>query len=257
MIMNKKTSPLKDKPLRLAGQSLQEEIDKIINDKALNYMLAPVFFISLVIYEWLRYIQDSVPSPKSIFTLALLAIAATIFSAFKIIKFRTKVKNMRLGLDGEKAVGQELEKLRTQGCMVYHDIVGDNFNIDHVVVSDKGIFLIETKTYSKPNLVNPKVRYEKGSLTIDGLGDMSKIITQVKASSTWLKRTLEESTGKTFLIKPVILFPGWYVESPNDSEIWVLEPKQFPYYIGKKKEIVSLEDKKLAAYHLSRYIRTL
>lgn len=112
-----------------------------------------------------------------------------------------------------------MEKLRTQGCMVFHDIVGEDFNIDHVVVSDKGIFLIETKTYSKPNLVNPKVNYKKGKLTIDGLGDMSKIITQVKASSTWLKRTLEESTGKTFLIKPVILFPGWYVNSPEDSEI--------------------------------------
>ena len=75
--------------------------------------------------------------------------------------------------------------------------------------------------------------------------------------STWLKRTLEESTGKTFLIKPVILFPGWFVDSPKDSEIWVLEPKQFPYYISKKKEILSLENKKLAAYHLSRYIRAL
>ncbi len=28
---------------------------------------------------------------------------------------------------------------------------------------------------------------------------MSKIITQLKASSTWLKRTLEESTGKKIL----------------------------------------------------------
>ncbi|MCH7614068.1 MAG: NERD domain-containing protein [Candidatus Marinimicrobia bacterium] len=170
---------------------------------------------------------------------------------------RKKIKKMRLGLEGEKVVGQELEKLRTQGCMVFHDIVGENFNIDHVVISDKGIFLIETKTYSKPNLVNPKVNYKNGKLVIDGLGDMSKIINQVKASSTWLKRTLEESTGKIFLIKPVILFPGWYVNSPEDSEIWVLEPKQFPYYLSKKKEIVSREDKKLAAFHLSRYIRAL
>jgi len=255
--MDKKVSPLKDKPLRLAGQSLQEEIDKTINEQALNFILLPVFFISLTIYEWIRYMQGIAPTVKSITLLAITSVIVTIFCVLKLLKFRKKVKNMRLGLDGEKVVGQELEKLRTQGCMVFHDIVGDNFNIDHVVVSDKGIFLVETKTYSKPNRVNLKVRYEKGQLTIDGLGDMSKIITQVKASSTWLKRTLEESTGKTFLIKPVILFPGWFVESPNDSEIWVLEPKQFPYYISKKKEIVSLEDKKLAAYHLSRYIRAL
>ena len=255
--MDKKTSPLKDKPLRLAGQSLQEEINKTINDQALNFILLPVFFISLTIYEWIRFLQEITPTLKSISLLASMAIIVSILCIFKLIKLRKKVKNMRLGVDGEKVVGQELEKLRTQGCMVFHDIVGDNFNIDHVVVSDKGIFLVETKTYSKPNRVNPKVRYEKGQLTIDGLGDMSKIITQVKASSIWLKRTLEESTGKTFLIKPVILFPGWFVDSPKDSEIWVLEPKQFPYYISKKKEILSLENKKLAAYHLSRYIRAL
>lgn len=248
-----KNSPLKGKPLRLAGQSLQEEIDTIINDKALTYIIAPVFLLAAAAYEWIRYFQESPPSPLP---LTIAALLVTGYSIPKLIKFRKKVKNMRLGLDGEKAVGQELEKLRAQGCMVFHDIVGDNFNIDHVVVSDKGIFLIETKTYSKPNTVKPRVRYTKSQLIVDGLGDMSKIITQVQASSTWLKRMLEESTGKPFLIKPVVLFPGWYVESPNDSAIWVLEPKLFPHYIKNKKDILSKEDKKLAAYHISRYIRT-
>ena len=101
-----KISPLKDKPLRLAGQSLQEEIDKIINDHALNYILAPVFLISLTIYEWLRYIQGTAPTIKSITFLAVLAVIVTIVCALKLLKFRKKVKNMRLGLDGEKAVGQ-------------------------------------------------------------------------------------------------------------------------------------------------------
>jgi hypothetical protein len=252
--MDKKISPLKAKPLRQPGQSVQEEIDKIIDDQFMPYLLTAVFFLMIATYEWIRLYQDLKPQPILI---SIFAVITIIFCGFKFVKLKQKVKYLKQGRDGEKIVGQELEKLRTQGCMVFHDIVGDNFNIDHVVVSDKGIFLVETKTYSKPNRVNPKVRYEKGNLSIDGLGDMSKIITQVKASSTWLKRTLEESTGKTFLIKPVILFPGWFVESPNDSEIWVLEPKQFPYYISKKKEIVSLEDKKLAAYHLSRYIRAL
>ncbi len=252
--MDKKVSPLKAKPLRQPGQSVQEEIDKIIDEKGTSYILGSVVLLMVAALEWLKWFNVSPPQP---IPMTIIAIGVTIYSAYKIVKLKKKIKNLKQGRDGERIVGQELEKLRTQGCMVFHDIVGDNFNIDHVVVSDKGIFLVETKTYSKPNRVNPKVRYQKGELTIDGLGDMSKIITQVKASSTWLKRTLEESTGKTFLIKPVILFPGWFVESPNDSEIWVLEPKQFPYYINKKKEIVSLEDKKLAAYHLSRYIRAL
>ena len=252
--MGKKISPLKAKPLRLPGQSVQEEIDKILDEKILFYVMMIFILSFLTAWNWYIWYQDTIPHPLGMTMISLPIIIICVIRHIVVFK---QLKNLRLGRDGERVVGQELEKLRTQGCMVFHDIVGDNFNIDHVVVSDKGIFLVETKTYSKPNLVNPKVHYEKGKLSIDGLGDMSKIITQVKASSTWLKRTLEESTGKIFLIKPVILFPGWFVESPNNSEIWVLEPKQFPFYIDKKKELVSKEDKKLAAYHLSRYIRAL
>lgn len=252
--MDKKTSPLKAKPLRHPGQSVQEEIDKIIDEKIGSYLMMIAMMLFLTFYHWYIWDKDYIPNPIGV---SLITIPIIIYCLFKAIIAHKNLKNLKLGRDGEKVVGQELEKLRTQGCMVFHDIVGDNFNIDHVIISDKGIFLVETKTFSKPNLVNPKVNYEKGKLTIDGLGDMSKILDQVRASSTWLKRTLEESTGKIFLIKPVILFPGWYVNSPEDSEIWVLEPKQFPYYLSKKKEIVSREDKKLAAFHLSRYIRAL
>jgi hypothetical protein len=38
-------------------------------------------------------------------------------------------------------------------------------------------------------------------------------VIQVNSASTWLQNTLKASTGKTFTVKPVILFPGWFVES--------------------------------------------
>lgn len=253
--MNKKKSPLKDKPLRLAGQSVQEQLDKLIDDKFMNYVLVAAAMFGLTLYEWSRWYLKTPYNPTllSVFTVPII-----FYCVYKIISMRDEIRNLKLGRDGERAVGQELEKLRTQGCMVFHDIVADNFNIDHVVVSDKGIFLVETKTWSKPtNRVNPQVHYKNEKLLIDGLGDMSKILIQVKAASKWLRRTLQESTGKTFLIKPVILFPGWYVNAPTDTEIWVLEPKQLPQLVWDKKQLLSKEDKKLAAFHLSRYIRAL
>jgi hypothetical protein len=38
------------------------------------------------------------------------------------------------GREGEKAVGQYLERLRARGYQVLHDIPGENFNIDHVLI---------------------------------------------------------------------------------------------------------------------------
>lgn len=148
--------------------------------------------------------------------------------------------------------------LREDGCIVFHDIVGDKFNIDHVVISEKGIYCIETKTYSKPSTGNPGVHFNGQTLRIDGLGGKNEILTQVTAASTWLKRTLKESTGKDFAIRPVILFPGWMVNNENSfKEIWVLEPKAFPSFLKSQNDSIAYEDKKLTAFHLSRYIRTL
>lgn len=72
------------------------------------------------------------------------------YALFDLYRIRQTIKRLRMARDGEKAVGQYLSDLREQGCRVYHDVIGQGFNIDHVIICDRGIFTIETKTYSKP-----------------------------------------------------------------------------------------------------------
>lgn len=80
---------------------------------------------------------------------------------------------------------------------------------------------------------------------------------QARAQSSWLQRLLAESTGKAFPVRPVVLFPGWFIEDSRASrrDLWVLEPKALPAFLQQEKAVASMEDVKLAAYHLSRYIR--
>ncbi len=252
--MVQKKSPLKDKPLRQPGQSVQEELDKLVDDKLMPYVIASCLFIAMAVQQWLAHFNNTPPKPVLASLLALSAITYTIYLFFKN---KNNIKNLKLGRDGEKAVGQFLEVLREDGAIVFHDIVGIGFNIDHIVISEKGIYCIETKTYSKPANGNSKVHFNGQTLRIDGIGGKNEILTQVRAAATWLKRTLRDSTGKDFDIKPVILFPGWFVEANNQSGTWVLEPKSLPKYVTNQKTILTREDKKLAAYHLSRYIRSL
>ena len=252
--MDAKKSPLKDKPLRQAGQSVQEELDNIVDDKLFLYLIAPLIAFLYALLEWERYLYPAEPNPL---IATFMAVGITIYYAIKIFRLRREIQALKLGRDGEKAVGQYLEILREERCMVFHDIVGNNFNIDHIVVSEKGIYLIETKTYSKPDTEKPQVHYKNGVLTIDSLGDKSKILEQVAASSQWLRETLKESTGKDFQIRPVVLFPGWWIDTDDFKNIWILNPKGFPKFLENAKEQLTKEDKKLVAYHLSRYIRAL
>ena len=162
------------------------------------------------------------------------------------------------GREGERAVGQYLEKLRSDGCVVFHDIVAKNFNLDHVIVSKKGIYTIETKTYSKPEKGEAKILFDGEKLSIQGTGSYNQPVIQVNSAATWLKNTLEASTGKTFKVKPVILFPGWFVESTaqgKKSNTWVLNPKALPAYMKNQPELLTQEEAQMAVFHLCRYVR--
>ena len=252
--MSLKKSPLKDKPLRQPGQSVQEELDKILEDKLLPYVVASAFLLSLAVQQWIAHLNQTPPQPIFATVLAILAIGYTtyLFSTYK-----KTIRNLKQGRDGEKAVGQFLEILREDGCVVFHDIIGNGFNIDHVVISEKGIYCIETKTWSKPTSGSPMIHFDGSTLKVDSIGDKSEVLTQINSASKWLQSTLSESTGKTYDVNPVVLFPGWYINSKQHSKIWVLEPKALRAFIAKQNPSIKTEDKKLAAFHLSRYIRSL
>jgi hypothetical protein len=78
----------------------------------------------------------------------------------RISGIRARVRQLKLGRDGERCVGQFLERLRDGGGQVFHDIPGDSFNLDHVVICGYGIYAIETKTFNKP--------WPKATVTVEG-----------------------------------------------------------------------------------------
>jgi hypothetical protein len=53
------------------------------------------------------------------------------------------------GARGEQIIGENLNKFRDQGFAVLHDrrIPGSKANIDHIVISHAGVFVIDTKHY--------------------------------------------------------------------------------------------------------------
>jgi len=81
-------------------------------------------------------------------------------------------------------------------------------------------------------------------------------VVQAKAQASWLSDLLHKSTGKAFHVKPILVFPGWWVESKNMKEIWVLNPKGIDTFLSNEGDTLTKEDAALISYHLSRHIRT-
>ena len=139
---------------------------------------------------------------------------------------------------------------------MFHDIPGQGFNLDHVVISPHGVYAIETKTLSKP-WPKAAITVEGDSLRVAGHLPDRDPIQQVTCAARWLECLLEQSTGKRFVVRGVVVFPGWYVEQRSErGPVWVLEPKMLPGFIEKEPISVSPEDVALAAFHLSRYVRS-
>ena len=256
VIVSKTTtrSPLKDKPLRLPGQSVEEERERVIENNVVQPMMLALFMGLVALLEWWRTYTNMKPSPV-VFSIA--ALGAIAYAAIRFWRSVPALRNLRQALEGERAVGQFLERLRESGYHVFHDVVGTGFNVDHVLIGPAGVFTVETKTWSKPVRGSARVVFDGESLTVAGSSPDRDPVVQGKAQAGWVRSMLSESTGREFSVRPVIVFPGWYVENVKGSfkNVWVLEPKALPTFLNNEQRRMTPEDIKLASYHLSRLIR--
>lgn len=249
-------SPIKDKPLRNPGQSLERRTQDVLWDEAFLYFMGALFLVVFAGLEWWRAVSELPPAPGAATVVAALGVGVAIWRVRKAFK---KIKRMRQGLDGERAVGQFLESLRESGARVFHDIPGPDFNLDHVVIHVTGIYVIETKTWSKPDRGEARLLFDGSTIKKKGAPTTDAPVIQVRAAKQWLTGVLEESTGRRFPIRPVVVFPGWYIEPTAEakrSDVWVLNPKALPTFIGNSAGQLSSEEVSLCAFHLSRFVRT-
>ena len=247
-------SPLKDPPLRLPGQSLVEERERLIEDKLLFPMLVALLLVIMAGLEWWRYLMPQPPHPWLWMAIAAAGLAWCVWRVRRVLPI---LKQLRQGIEGERSVGQSLERLRASGCEILHDLIGQDFNVDHVVIGPAGVFTIETKTWSKPARGEARIRFDGERLLVGDRQPDRDPIGQARAQASWVRDLLAQSTGRKFDVRPVIIFPGWFVEQTAGSkrEVWVLNPKVLQSFLDHETRKLSDEDVRLASFHLSRFVR--
>ena len=219
--------------LRSPGQSLLNQIDKLNQEITicLVYLLFVPVFIYAVYISFL-YFDKQTFSP---FVLKLVTALILVFVGYclcRLTRLLHQRRLLRLGYDGEVAVGQELNQLLRDGYHVYHDFPAGNFNIDHIVVGTKGVFAVETKARSKPNSNQRKedatVEYNGKVLFFPNWTD-KKIIEQTRLQAKWLSEWLGNAIGEPVVARGIVALPGWFVKRTSHNGIAVVNPKQFPY----------------------------
>lgn len=258
--MDKKSSetksPLKDSPLRNPGQSVEEQRNDLLYDKVLAPALMAMVLVLLAGLEWWRYFF---PSPATPYSYTVVAAVGIGYAVFRIVRAKPQLDALKQARDGEMFVGQFLDRLSKDGFHVFHDLIGNDFNVDHVLVGPAGIFTVETKTFRKPTRGNAKVTFDGENILVNGFRPDRNPVTQARAQANWLRNLVLESTGRKVAVRSVGFFPGWWVDPTPPSlkhEVWVLEPKALPAFLAQERETLKPEDVNLMSYHISRYVRT-
>ena len=222
-MQERRTTPLKKPPVRNPGEGLDAEMADLRELKLFPYIVASTMTVAFAVVEWIQWLN----TPRQPWWLTITAIGVIIFTYVRFRRVRARYRDLKLGRDGEKAVGQYLERLRTDGFAVLHDIPGDGFNLDHVLVSTRGIFVVETKTLRKTDDRQATLRFDGTDVRVAGHALPRNPVPQVRANMAWLATLLEEETSRRFAVRGVVLFPGWFVESTPGApgDVWVLEPK--------------------------------
>jgi len=223
--------PFTETLLRSPGQSLLKKIDFLnqeITIYAVYLFLFPIFLHATYISH--LYFNKRIHSLLGLLILCALAMGLLVYSLYKLTVYLRQRRLLRLGYDGEVAVGQQLNQLLRDGYHVYHDFPADKFNIDHIVVGKKGIFAVETKARSKPNSDRRKedatVEYNGKVLHFPKWTD-TETIAQAERQSSWLSKWIGSAIGEPVVARGIVALPGWYVNRTSSDGIPVVNPKQF------------------------------
>jgi len=136
-----------------------------------------------------------------------------------------------LGRDGEKSMAQYLNSVSREGkdIYIYHDIVNQNngnpYNIDHIVVSREGIFIIDTKTYSKQKNITNTIESKDGFLYKNKQKISDNLPLKIKNQSQWLRSELRKKLGVDYEITRIIAFIGWYVSGEKIDNTYIANAK--------------------------------
>ena len=235
--------PFSDRLLRSPGEGLRREIQDL-NDEITAFMTsASIIPLLLTCVYVIRLISEKERNGTGNLLL-ILGLGFTGYLVWKVLKLLERRKSLRIGLGGEMATGEELNRLMLDGYRVYHDFPAHRFNIDHILVGAPGVFAVETKAHSKGSRGN---RTAEATVTYDGESlafpswVTSEPVDQAKTQAVWLSKWLSGAVGDPVKVSPMVTIPGWYIQRKSPSGIPVLNPKQVKAYLDGNKEAVLSE----------------
>ena len=204
---------------------------------------------------WVTAVFLSLASAFGLSVLALrnivlaLAVAGTlVLVAFWVCRAVPKISNWKLGAAGEYITEQHLaDAMRRDDWHVFHGFRPDNYgDIDHIVVSPKGVFVIEVKALRGEKVLHN----DKGELSLDGKPLRKwNPVDQVEENASKLRVWIEKEVKLTVPVRSIVCFPDKIV-SFSKSGVWasgviVMNPENLTTFFQRTRDSDSMTKEKI------------
>lgn len=226
--------PFTEQPLRLAGESTREKADELFEDG-----FQDMLFI-LLLCPFAGWVFSQLPGRNrgmvGIIGFVLVSIVAGIvaFRALKKIKLSWQY---RLGAKGEQVVGRELDRLIAQGYRVFHDMPFVGWNIDHVVVGPRGVFVVETKAWRKPAKttdLKAEIVLDGDALILPGNRTSRKALVEAARNADSLGKWIAKVSAEQVAVVPAVALPGWSLSIKRYGEVAVYSATNMSDHLPKR-----------------------
>jgi hypothetical protein len=215
----------------LPGQQLMARVtdhgDEMVFATMLMYFSIPLM---LCIWALNRVQWDNVRFGFGEGLFAFAAVALFLLGFRSFIRHWDARNKARDGLVAEQMTGQLLNRLIGPNCIVAHDLPCDGFNIDHIVITPRAVYAVETKSFRKPRGSSDdshyKVSFDGEALQFPDWSDIGPIV-QARRQAQWLARYLRESLARDIPVVPAVALPGWFIErteASKQSDVRVFTP---------------------------------
>lgn len=229
-------SPLTEKLAHLPGEQLRQRMDDLGNTMEAHIVqlliLGPLALLAILLprVQWANLRLSSLD-----WAVILTAFVACLWNVKRLVPLWRERRKSREGMHAEIAVAQQLDRLQAQDCLVLHDIPAKDFNLDHVVVGQSAVFMVETKSRRKQGegKTSANVAYDGKVLKFPTWPE-TKPLEQARAQARWLADYLRSETGEPTPVVPVVCLPGWFVQLGKDahrSDVRVINPKMTSLFV--------------------------
>ena len=159
-----------------------------------------------------------------------------------------RIESWRSGYEGERKTARALARLRRSGCIVLHDLPDRHDterrlggNIDHVVVSPSGVFVLDTKWLGGDVSIDGDVVRVQSRDDPEDCSEWPRLARKVRGIAVRLQEDILQETGVRFVQPVVVFWSRFEAQLVNGNNIVFIDGERLAEWLAEQPASQSAE----------------